>query len=319
MHYLATPNTDIFHPFRDIGCRPTSNGQPPHADLRTSLGAAVKRHKMARTRSLKPAFFTNEDLAGLPFGARLMYAGLWTIADRDGRLEDRPKRIKAQIFPHDSVDAEKLLEQLAGANFIVRYAVDSNRFIAIPTFLKHQHPHHREPASLIPAPGQPQASPGNVGPGRASTPEPSLPISSTPEPQAPPAPGLAATPETVGALALVVAEPDPVTMAIEECEVLYARAGKPIPERHRNLAVQYLLGIRPDKLPRIANYIRWALASGTWSDPAHTKGFLNLLRDGDWDVQITMRTLPATPQNKSRGQLAQDEATRRFLKKRGAL
>jgi len=46
---------------------------------------------MARTRSIKPAFFANEHLAELSAGTRLLFIGLWTIADKNGKLEDRPK------------------------------------------------------------------------------------------------------------------------------------------------------------------------------------------------------------------------------------
>jgi hypothetical protein len=49
---------------------------------------------MPRTRQIKPGFFKNDELAELPIEARLLFAGLWTIADREGRLEDRPKKIK---------------------------------------------------------------------------------------------------------------------------------------------------------------------------------------------------------------------------------
>ena len=54
---------------------------------------------MARARILKPGFFANELLAEIhPYG-RLLFAGLWTLADREGRLEDRPKRIVRCDFP----------------------------------------------------------------------------------------------------------------------------------------------------------------------------------------------------------------------------
>jgi len=105
---------------------------------------------MARTRLLKPDFFTDEDLAELPYEARLLFAGLWTIADRDGRLEDRPKRIKAHLFPYDDVNVDYLLQRLASARFISRYVEDSIAVIQIRTFAKHQNPHHREPASVLP-------------------------------------------------------------------------------------------------------------------------------------------------------------------------
>ena len=64
---------------------------------------------MARARNIKPSFFTNEDLVELSFETRLLFIGLWTLADRAGRLEDRPKRIKMAVFPADSVDVERSL------------------------------------------------------------------------------------------------------------------------------------------------------------------------------------------------------------------
>ena len=103
---------------------------------------------MARTRLLKPDFFADEDLAELPFEARLLFAGLWTIADRAGRLEDRPKRIKAQVFPYDAVNVDALLTRLDAGQFVARYTVDGVAVIQIRTFCKHQNPHHREPESV---------------------------------------------------------------------------------------------------------------------------------------------------------------------------
>lgn len=107
---------------------------------------------MARARSIKPGFFKNEELAALGFPAMLLFAGLWTLADREGRLEDRPKRIKAEIFPYSGVNVDNLLSSLASAGFVVRYEIDGKRFIALPTFNRHQNPHYKEPPSLIPHP-----------------------------------------------------------------------------------------------------------------------------------------------------------------------
>ena len=72
---------------------------------------------MARARNIKPSFFTNEDLVELPFEDRLLFIGLWTLADREGRLEDRPKRIKMAVFPADNVDVDA---QVIGGNYGVR-------------------------------------------------------------------------------------------------------------------------------------------------------------------------------------------------------
>jgi hypothetical protein len=54
---------------------------------------------MSRSRNIKPGFFKNEDLAGLPFWQRLLYIGLWTECDREGRCEDRPVKLKMALFP----------------------------------------------------------------------------------------------------------------------------------------------------------------------------------------------------------------------------
>jgi len=109
---------------------------------------------MARSRNLKPGFFTNDLLAEVPPLGRLLFAGLWTLADREGRLEDRPKRIKAQLFPYDDCDVDALLRELAKRQFIQRYQVDGLRIIQVTTWCKHQNPHIKEPESTLPAPGQ---------------------------------------------------------------------------------------------------------------------------------------------------------------------
>ena len=105
---------------------------------------------MARSRNIKPGFFTNEDLVELDFATRLLFAGLWTISDKKGRLEDRPKKIKIDIFPADVVDVDVMLQELHDSKFIVRYEVDGARYIQITTWSKHQNPHHTEKASAIP-------------------------------------------------------------------------------------------------------------------------------------------------------------------------
>lgn len=117
---------------------------------------------MARARLLKPGFFANEELAEVPPHARLLFAGLWTLADRSGRLEDRPVRIRAALFPYEAdVDCDELLGRLMAKSFIDRYCVDGVRYIQVCRFNAHQTPHHREPESKIPAktesPGKPKA------------------------------------------------------------------------------------------------------------------------------------------------------------------
>jgi len=98
---------------------------------------------MARARNIKPSFFANDQLAELPPLARLLFIGLWGLADRKGKLEDRPKRIKAEVLPYDDCNVDELLD-LLDPEFIVRYTVDGISCIQIINFLKHQKPHPKE-------------------------------------------------------------------------------------------------------------------------------------------------------------------------------
>lgn len=106
---------------------------------------------MARARLIKPSFFTNEDVVCLPPETQLLFIGLWTLADREGRIEDRPLRIKMQIFPAASYDVSQMLDELHAAKLLIRYEVNGEKYLWIPTFVRHQHPHPNEAASVIPA------------------------------------------------------------------------------------------------------------------------------------------------------------------------
>jgi hypothetical protein len=106
-----------------------------------------------RARLLKPGFFTNERLARLPVRARLLFAGLWCLADREGRLEYRPERIRAAIFPYEPrVKIESLIRALELDEFVKRYTSAHTRCLALPRFAQHQRPHPHEPESNLPAP-----------------------------------------------------------------------------------------------------------------------------------------------------------------------
>jgi len=107
---------------------------------------------MARIRTIKPEFFKNDQLAELPFEYRLLFQGLWCLCDRRGRMEDRPKRIKADVFPYDDVDCEAGLQALHDAGFIARYEHDGTRYIQVVNFEKHQNCNIKESESTIPAP-----------------------------------------------------------------------------------------------------------------------------------------------------------------------
>jgi len=150
---------------------------------------------MARTRSIKPSFFKNEYLAECEPMARLLFIGLWTLADSQGRMEFRPMRIKAEVFPYENCDILGLLKQLADKGFVRAYESGDVKVLEIPTFGDHQrcHPDERD-EGLPPAdesaetivfpepnakPGNPTLEPGNPPASCAFNPSTFNPSSST--------------------------------------------------------------------------------------------------------------------------------------------
>jgi hypothetical protein len=108
-----------------------------------------------RARNVNPGLFINEILGTEDPYMAILFSGLWCLADREGRLEDRPRKIHAGIFPYRSitdVDTNDLLDKLQGYAFIIRYQVDSESFIQIVNWHKYQNPHHMETPSIIPPP-----------------------------------------------------------------------------------------------------------------------------------------------------------------------
>jgi len=106
---------------------------------------------MARIRTIKPDFFTSDDICALSPLARLLYVGLWCEADREGRLQWSPKTFKRRYLPDDECDVEAICRELLGRDLVRLYGDD---YAYIPTFLDHQHINPREAKSVIPAPDE---------------------------------------------------------------------------------------------------------------------------------------------------------------------
>ena len=118
---------------------------------------------MARARNIKPSFFTNEVLGTLDPIVSMTFVGLWCLADRTGRMEDRPLRIKAELFPYrEGLDVNGYLTVLERNGFIDRYEVNGQRYIQVLKFEKHQSPHHTEKAKGYPEKPAPNNDSGSL-------------------------------------------------------------------------------------------------------------------------------------------------------------
>lgn len=104
---------------------------------------------MARIRTIKPDFFTSEDIVGLSMAARLLYIALWCEADREGRMQWKPRTFKLRYFPGDNIDVDACARELLASRLVITYG---DGLAYIPTFAKHQHVNPRESQSTLPKP-----------------------------------------------------------------------------------------------------------------------------------------------------------------------
>jgi hypothetical protein len=103
-----------------------------------------------RSRNIKPGYFKNDVLCSLDPLVRILFAGLWCYADKSGRFEWRPNRIKAEILPYDNGEITVMLRTLMEKGFLEHYEVAGVEYGLIPNWHRHQNPHHTEKDSDIP-------------------------------------------------------------------------------------------------------------------------------------------------------------------------
>ena len=109
---------------------------------------------MARQRSIHPEIWTSDAVGRLPLPARLLWIGIFSTADDEGRLKGSPEHLRATVFPHDRLSIPKIelwLALVEAEGMIRRYSVDGRQFIAVINFRRYQRPKYPTPSKL-PAP-----------------------------------------------------------------------------------------------------------------------------------------------------------------------
>jgi hypothetical protein len=149
---------------------------------------------MARIRSVKPEFWADEKLAAaVTLEGRLLYIGLWNLADEHARLRGSARYIKGQLFPYDdavtvsAVDA--LLDQLCAARKVMRYVCpEGDTYLFLPNLAKHQRLEASKVASRLPSPPEkfpaaPLKNPPTPPTGGGLDHSPADPVNSSQNPQ----------------------------------------------------------------------------------------------------------------------------------------
>ncbi|WP_223538764.1 DnaT-like ssDNA-binding domain-containing protein [Pseudomonas sp. BF-R-12] len=95
---------------------------------------------MARIRTIKPEFWSSEQVMESRPLARLLFIGLWNFCDDGGNHPLSPRTIKALVFPGDDITTEavsELLGELEGSGLTRSYTVDGKQYLHVSGW-KHQ-------------------------------------------------------------------------------------------------------------------------------------------------------------------------------------
>lgn len=96
---------------------------------------------------IDPEYWSDEEIGRWSAHARLMYIGLWNIADDEGRFKAADELLNAQLFPYDrKVSIKKLKAELG--NKVQWYEANGLKYGFIRNFSKHQKIDHPSESKL---------------------------------------------------------------------------------------------------------------------------------------------------------------------------
>ena len=98
---------------------------------------------MARIRSIKPEFWTSEQIAECSPNARLLFIGMWSFCDDYGVHPASYARLKMEVFPADAIstdDVRRMVAELTANGLLKDYEVDGTRYWYVTGWDKHQKP-----------------------------------------------------------------------------------------------------------------------------------------------------------------------------------
>ena len=106
---------------------------------------------MAKIRTIKPDFYTSEQVAECSIRARYLFIGLWVFSDDSGIHPASPRRLKMEIFPADDITADDIdiaVTELIAAGLLTPYEVDGTKYLQVNGFDEHQkitRPYYKHP------------------------------------------------------------------------------------------------------------------------------------------------------------------------------
>lgn len=108
-----------------------------------------------RIRTLKPECWQDEKIGALSRDARLLFIGLITMADDEGRLRAQPSMLIGALFPWDEISPRKVsqwLRELEAQRLVIRYETGGKPYLAVRNWRRHQRINRPSRSSLPPPP-----------------------------------------------------------------------------------------------------------------------------------------------------------------------
>jgi len=102
---------------------------------------------------IDPGIWVSEQVSNLSRDARLLFIGLISNADDEGRLKGSPRYLKATVFPYDNIEPNQVatwLREVTTEKLALEYNVNGDQYIFLPNFLKHQYISRPRPSQLPP-------------------------------------------------------------------------------------------------------------------------------------------------------------------------
>ena len=111
---------------------------------------------MARYRRIKPEYWSDDKVIELDHSSRLFFIGMWNFVDDTGVIQNKPRMLKAQIFPADDIsidDVQNILRMLYECSLITYN--DDQSLIRVRGFLNHQKIDRPQPSKYEFVEGEP--------------------------------------------------------------------------------------------------------------------------------------------------------------------
>ena len=109
---------------------------------------------MARRRMIDPSIWQNEDFSKLSTLAKLVFIGLFSNADDEGRGRAKATFIKSVLFPYEegmrAADIDKALSEIASKMSVTFYVHNDNEYYSLNKWSKWQKVEKPYPSSIKP-------------------------------------------------------------------------------------------------------------------------------------------------------------------------